>query len=60
MKTLKDRVAVVTGAAGAIGTLLYGLSCPIDSVTHLGIWHVVPVAVAAVAGRLIVPRMIAW
>jgi hypothetical protein len=47
-------------AAGAIGTLLYGLSCPIDSVTHLGIWHVVPVAVAAVAGRLIVPRMIAW
>ena len=47
-------------AAGAIGTLLYGFSCPVDSVTHLGIWHVVPVAVAAIAGRLIVPRLIAW
>ena len=47
-------------AAGALGTLLYGLSCPADSVTHLGIWHVVPVAVAAVAGRFIVPKLIAW
>lgn len=47
-------------AAGAMGTLLYGLSCPADSVTHLGIWHVVPVAVAAMAGRLIVPKLIAW
>ncbi len=47
-------------AAGAIGTLLYGFSCPVDSVTHLGIWHVVPVAVAAIAGRLIVPKLIAW
>jgi hypothetical protein len=47
-------------AAGAIGTLLYGFSCPVDSVAHLGIWHVVPVAVAAIAGRLIVPKLIAW
>ena len=47
-------------AAGAIGTLLYGFSCPVDSVTHLGIWHVVPVAVAAIAGRLILPKLIAW
>lgn len=47
-------------AAGAMGTLLYGLSCPADSVTHLGIWHVVPVAVAAMAGRLIVPKLITW
>ncbi|RGP41404.1 hypothetical protein BPTFM16_01710 [Altererythrobacter insulae] len=46
--------------AGALGTLLYGLSCPADSITHLGIWHVVPVAVAAIAGRLIVPKLIAW
>jgi len=47
-------------AAGAIGTLLYGFSCPVDSFTHLGIWHVVPVAVAAIAGRLIAPKLIAW
>ncbi|MBT8388033.1 MAG: DUF1109 domain-containing protein, partial [Altererythrobacter sp.] len=47
-------------ASGAIGTLIYGMSCPVDSVTHMGIWHVVPVAVAAVAGRLIVPKLITW
>ncbi len=47
-------------AAGAIGTLLYGLSCPVDSVTHMGIWHVVPLAVSAIAGRLVVPKLIAW
>jgi hypothetical protein len=47
-------------AAGALGTLLYGLSCPVDSVMHLGIWHVAPVAVAAIIGRLVVPRLIAW
>lgn len=47
-------------AAGAIGTLLYGLSCPLDSVTHLGMWHVVPVALAAIVGRLAVPRLIKW
>lgn len=47
-------------AAGAIGTLIYGMSCPVDSVTHMGIWHVVPVAIAAIAGRLAVPKLIAW
>ncbi|NNK45376.1 MAG: DUF1109 domain-containing protein [Altererythrobacter sp.] len=47
-------------ASGAIGTLIYGMSCPVDSVTHMGIWHVVPVAVAAIAGRLIVPKLITW
>lgn len=47
-------------AAGAIGTLLYGLACDVDSITHLGIWHVAPVAVTAIAGRFIVPKLIAW
>lgn len=47
-------------AAGALGAVAYGLSCPLDTVTHLGIWHVVPVAAAAIAGRLIVPHLIRW
>lgn len=47
-------------AAGATGTMLYGLSCPIDTVAHLGIWHVVPVAAAAMVGRLVVPKLVNW
>ena len=46
--------------AGALGAVAYGLSCPLDTVTHLGIWHVVPVVAIAIAGRLIVPRLIRW
>ena len=47
-------------ASGALGTVIYGFACPIDSVTHLGIWHVVPVAVAALIGRLAVPPLVRW
>lgn len=46
--------------AGALGTLAYGLSCTVDSITHLGIWHVVPVAITAIAGRLAVPHLVRW
>ncbi len=47
-------------AAGALGSFAYGLSCPFDSIGHLGIWHVAPVAVSAVIGRLMVPKLIRW
>ena len=47
-------------AAGAIGSFAYGLACPIDTIGHLGIWHVLPVAIAAVAGRLVVPPLVRW
>lgn len=47
-------------AAGAIGAFAYGLSCPIDSVDHLGIWHVLPVAVCGALGRAILPGLIRW
>lgn len=47
-------------AAGAIGAFTYGLSCPIDSVEHLGIWHVMPVAICGALGRVILPRLIRW
>ena len=33
-------------AAGAIGSFAYGLACPIDTLGHLGVWHVLPVALA--------------
>lgn len=47
-------------AAGAFGSVAYGLSCYVDTIAHLGIWHVAPVALAAVAGRLIVPPLVRW
>lgn len=47
-------------AAGALGSFAYGLSCPVDSIGHLGIWHVAPVAAMAGLGRLFVPRWVRW
>ncbi|MFZ9394443.1 MAG: NrsF family protein [Erythrobacter sp.] len=47
-------------AAGSLGTLAYGISCTVDSVTHLGIWHVAPVALTAFVGRLVVPPLVRW
>lgn len=47
-------------AAGAVGSFAHGLSCPFDSIGHLGIWHVAPVAVSAALGRLAVPALIRW
>ncbi|MBX7494985.1 DUF1109 domain-containing protein [Qipengyuania sp. 6B39] len=47
-------------AAGAIGSFAYGLACPIDTLGHLGVWHVLPVALAALVGRLAVPPLVRW
>ena len=47
-------------AAGSLGTLAYGITCPLDTLSHVGMWHIAPVAIAAVAGRLIVPPLIRW
>lgn len=56
-----ERAGWFTGlAAGALGAVAYGLSCPITTVTHLGIWHVLPVAITAAVGRLVIPRLVSW
>ena len=47
-------------AAGAIGSFAYGLACPIDSIDHLGIWHVAPVALLGIVGRVAVPPLVRW
>lgn len=46
--------------AGAWGSFAFGLSCGFDTIGHLGIWHVAPVVVSAVIGRLCVPALIRW
>lgn len=56
-----ERSGWLTGlAAGSLGSLAYGVTCPLDGITHVGIMHVIPVAIAAVAGRFAVPPMIRW
>lgn len=47
-------------AAGSLGALAYGITCPLDTFSHVGLWHVAPVAIAAVIGRLVVPPLIRW
>lgn len=47
-------------AAGALGSFAYGLSCPFDTIGHLGIWHVAPVVISAALGRIAIPPLIRW
>lgn len=47
-------------AAGALGSAAYGISCPIDGVVHLGVWHFLPVLFCGLAGRLVLPRLLSW
>lgn len=56
-----ERAGWMTGiAAGSLGSLAYGITCPLDSLSHVGIIHIVPVAIAAVIGRIAVPPVIRW
>ncbi|MEL7446750.1 MAG: DUF1109 domain-containing protein [Pseudomonadota bacterium] len=56
-----ERSGWLTGlAAGALGSLAYGITCPLDSIAHIGIWHVMPVVAWAVVGRFAVPPLIRW
>ncbi|MBA16487.1 MAG: hypothetical protein CMN73_09035 [Sphingomonas sp.] len=47
-------------AAGALGTVAAGLFCREFTIDHLGIWHVVPVALTGLLGWLAMPRLLRW
>ena len=56
-----DRSAWLIGlASGSLGALAYNITCPIDSLMHVGIWHVLPVFIAAVFWRYAAPPLIRW
>lgn len=56
-----ERSGWLTGlAAGSFGALAYNITCPLDTVAHVGIWHTIPVLIWAVVGRLVVPPLIRW
>ncbi|MFN3864033.1 MAG: NrsF family protein [Erythrobacter sp.] len=47
-------------ASGALGALAFGITCPLDGIVHLGLWHVLPVPIAALVARVVVPPLIRW
>ena len=47
-------------ASTALGAAAYGLACPLDDMVHLGIWHVAPVLVGALIGRVFLPPLLRW
>jgi len=57
----RARAGLLVGvAAGASGIFAVSLGCPHNDLVHIGIWHGMTVVLAGLAGRLIVPRLIAW
>jgi hypothetical protein len=56
-----ERAGLLVGlAAGSLGALAYNLHCPHNSIIYIGLWYGLAVAAAALAGRLVVPRLIRW
>ncbi|WP_202844188.1 NrsF family protein [Luteimonas saliphila] len=47
-------------ASGALGSAVYGLSCPLGDFHHWTLWHFVPVLACALAGRVLLPRWLRW
>ncbi|MDE1915942.1 MAG: DUF1109 domain-containing protein [Sphingomonadales bacterium] len=59
--TSPERAGLLTGiAAGSFGIFAFSLHCPSNDLYHIGLWHSLAVVVAAMIGRLAVPRLIRW
>ncbi len=55
------RAGMLTGvASGAAGIFAVSLYCPHSDLLHIGIWHGAAVIVMGLAGRIFLPRMLAW
>ncbi|OSZ72603.1 hypothetical protein CAP39_04585 [Sphingomonas sp. IBVSS1] len=56
-----ERAGLLVGlSAGSLGALAYNVHCPFNSLAYIGLWYGSAVAIATVAGRLIVPRLVRW
>ena len=56
-----DRAGWLVGlSSGSLGALAYNITCPLDSLLHVGTWHVLPVFAAAVFWRFAAPQLIRW
>lgn len=56
-----ERAAWLAGlAGGSVGAFAVTLECPLDSLAHVGVWHVAAVPLSGLAARLILPRFLRW
>lgn len=56
-----ERAGLLTGvAAGAAGIFAVSLYCPNNSLLHIGIWHGATVVLMGIAGRALLPKVLAW
>jgi len=46
--------------SGAVATLIYALHCPESSVTFVGIWYVLGIAIPTLVGAALGPRLLRW
>jgi hypothetical protein len=59
--TSPERAGWLVGlASGGLGAFAYNFHCPFNSIVYIGLWYGLAVGVSAVAGRLMVPRLIRW
>ena len=59
--TAPERAGWLTGvAAGSFGTFAFSLHCPVTNIWYIGFWYALTVGVAALIGRILVPRFIRW
>jgi hypothetical protein len=59
--TALERTGWLTGlAAGAFGTFAYSLHCPSATITYIGLWYTLAIAICALIGRAAVPRLLHW
>lgn len=47
-------------ASGALGAAAYSLHCGVNVLMYIGTWYTLAVGACAVAGRLILPRVLRW
>ncbi len=65
MKGLAPTRLVLAGAsagllAGAVGAFVYAFYCPETAAPFLGIWYVAGMAIPALVGALLGPRLLHW
>lgn len=56
-----ERSGLLAGlAAGALGGFAYSIHCPYSGIAYIGIWYPLVVTIAAIAGRVIIARLVRW
>ncbi|WP_309603106.1 DUF1109 domain-containing protein [Sphingomonas sp.] len=59
--TSPERAGLLVGlSSGAVGIFAFAFHCPFDSFYHVGLWHMVPLVLGAMLGRLVVPPLVRW